>query len=109
MLYLGRMSYELLGRYHGDTPSYITQIYLVWGTYGGKTRGKKGVKTCPSLDKSQYKCYIWDVGHISCWKDMTVTLFHISSKFTLFGGRMGVKRGKNVPISHKSQYVIFGA
>ena len=44
MLYLGRRSHELLGRYDGDTPSYVIQIYLVWGERGSKTEGKSGEK-----------------------------------------------------------------
>ena len=68
MLYLGNRSHEWVGRCESDTPSYITQIYLVLGTYGGKTGGGKWVKTCPSPHKSHSKCYILAIDQMSLWE-----------------------------------------
>ena len=67
--------------------------------------GVNRVKTCQFLDKSQYECQIWGLGHMSSWKDMKLILLQYASdmtvillQFTLFGERMGanlvVKRGK---------------
>jgi len=61
---------------------------LVRGHIGEKP-GSKWVKTCPSLNKTRYKCYFEGIGHMRCGKDVKVTFFYVSPKFTWFWGLIG--------------------
>ena len=90
--------------------TYNPNLHCFWDIKG-QNRGSKWVKTCPSPDKSQYKCYFWAKGHMRTLEDGKVTWFDISPKLTLFfcgyrvkpGGQNGSKRAKTCPFPDKSQ------
>ena len=89
----------------------ISPKFTLFGDVRGPNRGSKWVKTCPSPDKSHYKCYFWGIGHTRGWEDMKGISFDIYPKFTLFGERTGAKSGfkmvKTCPSPDKSHYKCY--
>ena len=86
----------------------ISPKFTLFWVILGQNRGSKRVKTCPSPNKTQYRCYFKGLGHVRGGEDVKMTLFDISPKFTLFwiilGQNWGSKRVKAFPYTNKTRY-----
>ena len=66
----------------------------------------KWVKMCPSPCKSRYKCYLRGKCHMSDGKNVKMTPFDISPKFTLFWGSKWVKKCPSPYITRYKCYFL---